>query len=77
MESKALVKSTNNIVAARFFARPPSRIRWIVKICDVVDLFLRNPFWFFLSMLSILGSIRLRNRALYILAAMDLSVIPQ
>ena len=30
----------------------------------------------FLSMLSILGSIRFRSRALYILAAMDVSVIP-
>ncbi len=26
----------NNIVASRFFARTPSRIRQIVKICDVV-----------------------------------------
>ena len=58
MESKALVKSTNNIVASRFFARTPSRIRWIVKICDVVDLFLRKPFWFFPSMFLILGSMR-------------------
>ena len=56
MESKALVKSTNNIVASRFFAHTLSRIRRIVKICEVVDLFLRKPFWFFLSMLSILGS---------------------
>ena len=30
MESKALEKSTNNIVASRFFARTPSRIRRIV-----------------------------------------------
>ena len=76
MELKALVKSTNNIVACRFFERTPSRIRRIVKIYDVVDLFLRKPFWFFLSMLSILGSMRLRIRVLYILAAMDVSVIP-
>ena len=59
-----------------FFERKPSRIRRIVNICEVVDLFLRKPFWFFLSMLSILGSMRLRSRALYILAAMDVSVIP-
>ena len=76
MESKAFVKSTNNIVACRFFARTPSRILRIVNICEVVDLFLRKPFWFFLRMLSILGSMRLRRRALYILAAMDVSVIP-
>ena len=49
MESKALVKSTNNIVASwGFFAHTPSRIRQIVKICDVVDLFLQEPFCFFL-----------------------------
>ena len=39
MESNALEKSTDNIVASRFFfTRTPSRIRRIVKICDVVDL---------------------------------------
>ena len=54
MESKALVKSTNINVACRFFARTPSRILRMVNICEVVDLFLRKPFWFFLSMLSIL-----------------------
>ena len=75
MESKALVKLTNNSIASRFSARTPSRIRPIVKICDVVDLFIRQPFRFFLSMLSILGSMRLRCRALYILAAMDVRVI--
>ena len=76
MESKALVKSTNSIVAARFFARTLSRILRIDNICVVVDLFLRKPFWVFL-MLSILGSMRFRSRALYILAAMDVSVIPR
>ena len=76
MESKALVKSTNNIVASRFFVCTPSRILQIVKICDVVDIFLWKPFWFFLSMLSILGSMWLCSRALYILAAMNVSVIP-
>ena len=64
MESKALVKSTNNNVAWRFFARTPSRILRMVSICEVVDLFLRKPFWFFLRMLSILGSVRFRSRAL-------------
>ena len=44
-----------------FFARTPSRILRMVNICEVVDLFLRKPFWFFLSMLSILGSIRFRS----------------
>ena len=60
----------------RFFARIPSRIRRIFKICDVVDLFQR-PFWFFLSIFSILGSMRLWSRALYILATMDIRVILQ
>ena len=45
MESKALVKSTNINVACRFFARTPSRILRMVNICEVVDLFLRKPFW--------------------------------
>ena len=64
MESKALEKSTNNIVASSFFACIPSRIQRIVKICDVVDRFLRKPFWFFLSIFSILGSMWLHSRAL-------------
>ena len=77
MESKALVKSTNSIFTRGFFAHTPSRILRIVNICEVMDLFLRNPFWFFLRMWSILGSLRFRSRALYMLAAMDVSVIPQ
>ena len=75
MESKSFVKSTNNIVACRFFARTPSIILRIVNICEVMDLCLRKPFWFFLRMLSILGSMRLRSRALYVLAAIDVNVI--
>ena len=47
MESKALVKSTNSNVACRFFAHTPSKILRMVNICEVVDLFLRKPFWFF------------------------------
>ena len=52
MESKALEKSTNDIVASRFFACTPSRIRRIVKICDVVGRFLWKLFWFFLLYLQ-------------------------
>ena len=64
-KSKALVKSRNSNVACRFFfVRTPSRILRRVNICEVVDLFLREPFWFFLRMLSILGSMRFRIRAL-------------
>ena len=77
MEEKALVKLTNYIKVCVFFARTPTRILQIVKICEVVDVFLLKPFWFFLRMLSILGSMRLLSRALYILAAMDVSVIPR
>ena len=51
MESKALVKSTNSIVTGSIFAHMPSRILRIVNICEVVDLFLQKPFWFFLRML--------------------------
>ena len=46
-----------------------------VKIWDV-DLFLRKSFWFSLNIFRILDSIWLRSRALYILAAMDVKVIP-
>ena len=77
MELKSLVKSTNIIVAFKFFVCIPSRIQRIVKICDVVDLFLQKPFWFFQSMFSILGSMWLRSRVLYILAAIDVRVIPR
>ena len=77
MKSKALVKSTNIIVTCRFFAHTPSRILWIVNICEVVDLFLWKPFWFFQRMLSILGSMQFCSGTLYILTAMDVSVIPR
>ena len=49
MELKAFEKSTNNNIASRFFA---PRIRRRVKICDVVDRFLRKSFWFFQSIFS-------------------------
>ena len=57
------------------FAHTPSRIQRIVKICNVMDLFFWRPFWFFLSMFAILGSMQLHSRALYILAAKDVKVI--
>ena len=38
-----------------FFFCTPSKIRWIVKICGVVDRFLRKPFWFFVSILFSFG----------------------
>ena len=60
----------------RFFARPPSNIQRIVKICDV-DRFLWKPFWFFLRIFSISGSIQSSSRVLEILAAMDATVIPR
>ena len=47
MESKALVKSTNNIVACMFFTRTPSRILRIINICEVVDLSVHHLFFFF------------------------------
>ena len=60
------------IVSLRFFAWIPSHIWRIVKICDVVE-----PFWFFLRIFSLSGSMQLSGRALYILAAMDVRVIPR
>ena len=44
--------------------------------CDVMDRSLQKPFWFFLSIFSILGSMGLRSRALYYLAAMYVRAIP-
>ena len=43
MELNALEKSTNESVASRIFERTP-KIWRIVRICDVVDRFLRKPF---------------------------------
>ena len=40
MESNALKKSTNEIVASRFFAQTPSKIQQIFRIGDVVNQFL-------------------------------------
>ena len=70
MESNALEKSTSYSVALRFFARTP-RNRQMVKINDDVDWFLPKPFWFVLSIFSILGCMWMHSRALYILAAME------
>ena len=36
----------------------------MVNICEVEDLFLWKLFWFFLRMLSILGSMQFRSKAL-------------
>ena len=77
MESNALEKSTNNIVASTFFFSRTPKIRRIVKICDVEHRFSRKPFWFFLSIFSILGSMRFSSRALEILAAMEVRIIPR
>ena len=74
---KGLGKVDQYFVASWLFARTSSRIRRIVEICDVMHLFFRKPFWFSLSVFSILGFMRLRSRGLYILAAMDVRVIPR
>ena len=68
MESRAMDKSTKKSLVSRFFARSPSIIRRIIKICDVVDQFLWKPFWFFQRFFSISNSIPLSSRTLYILA---------
>ena len=46
------------------------------QICHIMDRFLRKPFWLFLSIFAVLGSMWLRSRTLYILAAMDVRFIP-
>ena len=48
MESNALEKSMNNSVASRFLGH-----MMIVRICEVMDRFLRKPFWFFVRIFSI------------------------
>ena len=75
MESNAWEKLTNNIVATRFLACTP-KIWWIVKICDVVDQFHQKLFWFLQNIFTIFCSMQLHCRALEILAAMDVRVIP-
>ena len=59
-----------NCVALKFFAGTPSNIRFIVKICDVVDRFLRKPFRFFPRIFPISGSMQLSRKALYVLATL-------
>ena len=44
-----------------FFARTPFRIQRIIKIYDIMDRFLRKPFWFFESIYSILDFMRLHK----------------
>ena len=58
------IKSTNNSVAFWLFAWTLSMIRRIVRICEVVDRFLRKLLWFFQRIFTILDLIRLRSRAL-------------
>ena len=43
-----------------FFSQTP-KIRRMVQICDVVGQFFRKPFWFFLRIFSISGSMRLSS----------------
>ena len=50
MESDTWEKHTNSSATSRFSARTPLMILLIVRICEVVDKFLRNPFGFFLRM---------------------------
>ena len=76
MASNTLEKSMNNSVASRFFAQTLLMIQWTVTICDVVDLFLLKPFWFFLRSFLISSRIRLRSWALWNLAAIPVRVMP-
>ena len=64
MESNALEKFITNSVAKRFFARTPSMIQRIVRICDLVDRFLWKSFGFFLRIFAASGRIRLKLNSL-------------
>lgn len=46
-ESKHLEKATRSKLVCKFFALTPSIIRWTLWICPTVDLFSREPCWFF------------------------------
>ena len=46
MESNGFEKAANSSVTTRFFFRIPSMIPRVVRICEVVEWFLRKPFWF-------------------------------
>ena len=48
-----------------FFPLTPSSILRMVNICEVVDLFILKPFWFFLRILSIWGTMRFYNITLF------------
>ena len=50
IESNALLKSTYNSVASKFFACIPLTTWPIVRICEVVHQFLQKLFWLFLDL---------------------------
>ena len=75
IESKACEKSINRRVAGRFLDFTHYLpIRRMVKHFLVVDLFVRKPLLFFLSIGSISGLILFNKIRLYILAASGVSV---
>ena len=79
MVSNAQEKSINKSVLRVFFfffSQIPSKIRRIVRICDI-DRFLRKPFSYFLKIFSVFGLMQLSSRSLKILAAMEIRVIPR
>ena len=55
IESIALLKSTNNRAGSMCFARTPSMIRQIFRICEVAQ-FLLKPLWFFQRIFYNFGS---------------------
>ena len=76
MDLNVLDNSTYNSVASRFFVQTPSMIVRIVRICNVLDRFLRKTFWFFQRIFSISRSIRLRSKVPKTLADIEIRVIP-
>ena len=63
LESNAGEKYMNTCVVSRFLARTPSLIQLTVWMCQVMDQFLRKPFWFYTIIFSIFGLIHLRSKA--------------
>ena len=62
-------KSTKDSVASRYFARTPSMIQWIIRICNGDDPFSWKLFWLSQRILSISDLIRLRSRVIIYLSS--------
>ena len=73
----SLEKLTNNSVVSRFFASIHLMIRQNARICDVVDRFLQNVFWFFLRTFSVSERIPLRSKEVKTFTTMSIKLMPR